>query len=1117
MMPGPAHHHDPEERPMPRLLTCGQGHQWELPSQGNGETTDLAIVCPICGAAVSPPAGEALTLPAARPGPAAAAPKPPSIPGYEVLGELGRGGMGVVYKARQTRLNRLVALKMILAGGHAGPADLARFVTEAEAIARLQHPNIVQVYEVGEHDGLPFFSLEFCPGGSLEKKLNGTPLPAREAAGLAETLARAVQAAHEAGIVHRDLKPANVLLAADATPKITDFGLAKKLDGQAGQTATGAVLGTPSYMAPEQAAGSSKQIGPAADVYALGAVLYELLTGRPPFRAATPLDTVLQVISEEPVPPSRLQPGLPRDLETVCLKCLHKEPHRRYASARDLADDLARFRNGEPVRARPVGPPERLARWCRRNPALAATGGLAAAALAATAVVSLLFALHAVRSADRLGGALGDAREQHRQAEERTRLAERRLAENYLDQALAVMDGEHDTGRGLLGLARALEASPDDAADLRASIRASLAGGGAEVAPCRGVISHGSMVLAVAFRGDGRVLVTGGGDRTARLWDAATGAPRSPPLRHAKQVNAVAFSPDGRKVLTAGDGGTARLWDADTGEPLGLVLVHPDDVNAAVFSPDGETALTGCGDGRARFWDVRTGQPAGAPLDVRGIILAVALSPDGRTAVTAGGDTRAQLWDVRTRQPLGPALAHPAQVRCAAFSPDGTTLLTGCWNGTVWRWDAATGQPRGRLLDNRDAILSLAFSPDGRAVLTGSGDNTARLWDAATGRPLSRWLRHRSWVTAVAFRPDGQAVVTASADGTARLWQVDDIGLPETLQTFPAGERPLLVSPDGRAVLTFDDQGTGRLRDLATGAALPATFPHAGGVAAAFRADGRVVVTAGANRRVRVWDVAAGNPLGRAIAHPCEVRDVALSPDGTTLLTGGTDGQARLWRAATGEPVGDPLRHEDTVTAVAFSPDGRTAVTGSWDGTARLWDVATGRPTVSPLVHHNVVAAVAFSPDGRSVLTGSWDETAQVWDAATGRPVGPTLQHRGRVLAVAFSPDGRTFLTGCTDGARLWETATGRLLGPPLRRQAYAASVAFSPDGKSVVTVWSDQAVRRSSVPAALDGRPEQLTLWAQVRTGMELDDHGAVRILPADVWEARRTRLGQMGDVPLP
>ncbi len=294
------------------------------------------------------------------------------VSGHEILGELGRGGMGVVYKARQAGLNRVVALKMILAGSHASAHELFRFRAEAEAVARLQHPHIVQIYEVGEHEGLPYFSLEFCAAGSLASKTSGTPLPPQWAAEMVETLARAVHVAHQHGIVHRDLKPANVLVTADGTPKLTDFGLAKKLN-DTGQTASGAILGTPSYMAPEQAQGKTKEIGPATDVYGLGAILYEFLTGRPPFLEATSWDTLAQVIHEEPVPPGRLQSGVPRDLETICLKCLEKDPRARYASAEALADDLASFQRGEDIAARPLSIPGRLARWTRRRPALAGT------------------------------------------------------------------------------------------------------------------------------------------------------------------------------------------------------------------------------------------------------------------------------------------------------------------------------------------------------------------------------------------------------------------------------------------------------------------------------------------------------------------------------------------------------------------------------------------------------------------------------------------------------------------------------------------------------------------------------------------------------------------------
>ena len=296
----------------------------------------------------------------------------PRIPGYEVEALLGRGGMGVVYRARHLRLNRLVALKMLLGGPYAGPHERARFQREAEAVARLRHPNIVQVHDVGDHDGVPYFTMEFVEGGSLAQALAGTPQPARRAAALLATLAEAVEAAHRAGIVHRDLKPANILLTAEGDPKVADFGLARHFDGESALTLSGARIGTPSYMAPEQVYGKPGTIGPAADVYALGAILYEMLTGRPPFRGETAAETERQSLHDEPVAPSRMNPKVPRDLETICLKCLSKEPGRRYAGAAALADDLRRFEEGRPIRARPLGWGGRLWRWGRRNPTAAA-------------------------------------------------------------------------------------------------------------------------------------------------------------------------------------------------------------------------------------------------------------------------------------------------------------------------------------------------------------------------------------------------------------------------------------------------------------------------------------------------------------------------------------------------------------------------------------------------------------------------------------------------------------------------------------------------------------------------------------------------------------------------
>jgi hypothetical protein len=478
--------------------------------------------------------------------------------------------MGVVYQARQTKLGRIVALKMILSGAHAGEADLARFRTEAEAIARLQHPNIVQIYEVGERDGRPYFSLEFCAGGSLEKKLGGRPLPPKEAARLVETLARAMQAAHDKGIIHRDLKPANVLLAEDGTPKITDFGLAKKLD-EAGQTANGAVMGTPSYMAPEQAGGKSGLIGPACDVYALGAILYECLTGRPPFKAATVMDTLMQVIADDPVPVRRLQPRTPRDLETICHKCLEKQPGRRYPSAAMLAEDLRRFGAGEPVTARPVGALGRVVKWVRRSPRTAALLAVVLA-LGVTVVVGSLTTAARIAAEQKITKeaeekALRSLGESNAQRDKANRslyvaymlLAQQAWKEKRVGRVEQLLDGvgawDVRTGNAAWLQTRGWEWHY-----LRRLARAP-----ASAEERRTLAGHEQPVTSLAWHPtDPGLLATASKDGTVRVWDVADGRTMYTYRPGLGVVGCVCWSPNGRMLACTGPAGGVKVFDVAT-------------------------------------------------------------------------------------------------------------------------------------------------------------------------------------------------------------------------------------------------------------------------------------------------------------------------------------------------------------------------------------------------------------------------------------------------------------------------------------------------------------------------------------------------------------------------
>jgi WD40 repeat protein len=999
---------------------------------------------------------------------------------FHVLRPHARGGLGEVFVALDQELHREVALKEIQARFAGDAESRGRFVQEAEITGGLEHPGIVPVYGLGTYaDGRPYYAMRLIQGETLReaiRKLHAGE-PGMTLRGLLTrfvVVCNAVAYAHSRGVLHRDLKPANVMLGKYGETLVVDWGLAKAMGSEvagsaredfdeatlrprSGDSSTdtqmGSAIGTPGYMSPEQAAGRLNQLGPATDVYGLGATLYTILTGKTPVAVPDSAAVLGQVQHGAWPPPCQVNKRTPAALDAVCRKAMALRPEDRYPTVLALAADVEAWLADEPVAAHVEPWASRALRWMRQRQKLvtAAAAIVVMAALALSVGVVLLTAANE-RERDLRGAAELKEEEARQQRDE----AQRRRVEAWYNLYVANMNlaqREWDNGnlahvRDLLDLCIPHRPADKDHRGWEWFYQDRLCHG--ELRILRG---HASAVAGVAYNPDESRLATAGKDGTVRVWDTVTGTEVRVLRGHKGEVERVAFSPDGTRLASAGRDRTIRVWEAAGDKELLTIDVDKSAVLGLAYSPDGSRLASASASGIVRLWDAVTGAAVKHFDGHLGDVYSVAYSPDGKYLASAGRDGTVRVWGVADGRELRVLRGHTGRVRSVAYSPDGARLASAGEDGAIYTWNTATGTEVGMRKDRIGPVYGLAYSPEGTRLASVSLDGTVRVWDAVSDQEWHVFRGHTGRINGLAYSADGTRLASAGEDGTARVWDAAGAGEPRLLKGHTGMVQALVYSPDGTQLTSTGQDGMVRIWDTALGRELKSLKVHTSWVnGLAYSPDRTRLATACNDGALRVWDLDKGGPphifKGQKKGHEGAVNGVAQSPDGAYLASVGSDGTLRVWDAREGTEL-KVIKDQPRLLCLAYSPKGRYLAWAGDKGVVHIWDMERGEEVRLLQGHAGSVLHLAYSRDGSRLASSGKDGTVRVWDMVSDRPPRIFRSHTNDVNSSAFSPDGSRLASAGDDGTvRIWDLAGGGevcVLKNRLGEEADA--VAFSPDG----------------------------------------------------------------------